>query len=269
MLAREVFIVRSRQETPQYSYECKENGDIVLHGFSINSTIQLISFNGNNFTPTTGCNNRTYSSNRFGHILIPKKCTNGENVKIKRTVVFRAVDLVIDGTTTTTSTTTIEDPTTTATAIETETTEDPMTQPPPINTGNNNGVGSIHPSFGQRNHYFRLQCNLIKQGVVDHVISHVGVKNVALLPNVFNSIGTVEMRFKSEEASTDHEKDINDLPDISTIYLGDKFYLYLKYIGEQDYYISPQNCTAYGDNEKAVVDKYGRKKQVELWTYDK
>lgn len=36
-----------------------------------------------------------------------------------------------------------------------------------------------------------------------------------------------------------------------------------------DYYISPQNCTAYGDNEKAVVDKYGRQKQVELWTYDK
>lgn len=58
-------------------------------------------------------------------------------------------------------------------------------------------------------------------------------RNVALLPQVFNSIGTVEMRFKSEEASKKNNKNLEDLPDISTVYLGDKFYMYLKYIGEQ------------------------------------
>lgn len=56
-------------------------------------------------------------------------------------------------------------------------------------------------------------------------------RNVASLPNVFNSIGTVEMRFKSEEATT--KINLEDLPDISTVYLGDKFYMYLKYIGQQ------------------------------------
>lgn len=65
------------------------------------------------------------------------------------------------------------------------------------------------------------------------IVCYFFYRNVASLPNVFNSIGTVEMRFKSEEASTDNNKDINDLPDISTVYLGDKFYMYLKYIGQQ------------------------------------
>ncbi|CAC5421703.1 unnamed protein product [Mytilus coruscus] len=34
-----------------------------------------------------------------------------------------------------------------------------------------------------------------------------------------------------------------------------------------DYSISPQNCTAYGDNERAVVEKANRTKRVQLWTY--
>lgn len=109
---------------------------------------------------------------------------------MERTVVFRSVDLVIDGTTTTTTTTeapTTKAPTTvaqttTASTLQAKNTKPRTGQPLLTNTGTP-GVtgrkkrsGKFLLSFGQRNHNFRIQCNLIKQGVVDHVIGHVGVK---------------------------------------------------------------------------------------------
>lgn len=48
---------------------------------------------------------------------------------------------------------------------------------------------------------------------------------------VFNSVGRVEMRFKTEKPKT--EEDLQYLPDLSTVYVGDKFYMILKYIGQQ------------------------------------
>lgn len=65
--------------------------------------------------------------------------------QVDRTVVFRSVDSIIDGTTTTTL--------------------DPQAIPP-ANT----------PSYGQRRHNFRIKCRMITQGVVDHVIGHMGVE---------------------------------------------------------------------------------------------
>ncbi|VDI11710.1 Hypothetical predicted protein, partial [Mytilus galloprovincialis] len=195
---------------------------------------------------------------------------------IDRIVVFRAYDSLIDGTVapptpqtiSQTPTLQLSTPKHDTPVVTTSAVNATASQNPHSGTGKRKRRGVSTPSYGQRYHYFSLQCNAIPKGVVDHVIGHVGVKNVAPLPNVFNSIGTVEMRFKSEEASKDNKKDINDLPDISTVYLGDKFYMYLKYIGQQDYSIFPQHCTAYGDGERAVVEKDTRKQKVDLWNYN-
>ena len=51
------------------------------------------------------------------------------------------------------------------------------------------------------------------------------------LPTVHNSVENVEMRFKAEERTTEGMMD--QIPDISSLYLGDKFYMYLRYMGKQ------------------------------------
>lgn len=58
-----------------------------------------------------------------------------------------------------------------------------------------------------------------------------GFRNIVPMEPVFNSVGRVEMRFKSEKPET--EEDLKYLPDISTVYVGDKFYMLLKYMGQQ------------------------------------
>lgn len=47
--------------------------------------------------------------------------------------------------------------------------------------------------------------------------------DIEQLHNVYNEIGQVEMRFKEGESL--------DKPDLSQVYIGDRFYLYLKYMG--------------------------------------
>lgn len=47
--------------------------------------------------------------------------------------------------------------------------------------------------------------------------------DIEQLHNVYNEIGQVEMRFKEGEGV--------DEPDLSQVYIGDRFYLYLKYMG--------------------------------------
>ena len=60
-------------------------------------------------------------------------------------------------------------------------------------------------------------------------------RNVVPLQKVHNSVEHVEMRFKAEERST--ELMMDQMPDISTLYLGDKFYMYLRYMGQQGMHI--------------------------------
>lgn len=43
------------------------------------------------------------------------------------------------------------------------------------------------------------------------------------------------MRFKTEKPES--EEDLKYLPDLSTVYVGDKFYMILKYIGQQGKYL--------------------------------
>jgi hypothetical protein len=60
-------------------------------------------------------------------------------------------------------------------------------------------------------------------------------RNVVPLQKVHNSVENVEMRFKAEERST--ELMMDQMPDISKLYLGDKFYMYLRYMGQQGMHI--------------------------------
>jgi hypothetical protein len=55
------------------------------------------------------------------------------------------------------------------------------------------------------------------------------------LQKVHNSVDNVEMRFKAEEGTTEGMMD--QIPDISSLYLGDKFYMYLRYMGKQGMHI--------------------------------
>ncbi|XP_071172110.1 uncharacterized protein [Mytilus edulis] len=71
------------------------------------------------------------------------------------------------------------------------------------------------------------------------------------------------MQFKSYRAET--EDALKYLPDISTVYLGDMFFMFLKYTGQQDYKIVPQSCAAY-DGGIAVTNS--AKPNVSLWSYD-
>ena len=55
------------------------------------------------------------------------------------------------------------------------------------------------------------------------------------LQTVHNSVENVEMRFKAEERTT--EEMMDQIADISSLYLGDKFYMYLRYMGKQSMHI--------------------------------
>ncbi|CAG2188292.1 unnamed protein product [Mytilus edulis] len=64
------------------------------------------------------------------------------------------------------------------------------------------------------------------------------------------------MRFKADNNI--------DLPDISEVYIGDEFYMFLQYKGESNYLIEPQNCTAFSGND---IFNSGVS-QVTLWKID-
>ena len=60
-------------------------------------------------------------------------------------------------------------------------------------------------------------------------------RKIVPLQTVHNSVENVEMRFKAEERTT--EEMMDQIPDISSLYLGDKFYMYLRYMGQQGMHI--------------------------------
>ena len=60
-------------------------------------------------------------------------------------------------------------------------------------------------------------------------------RNIVPLQTVHNSVENVEMRFKAEERTTTGM--MEQIPDISSLYLGDKFYMYLRYMGKQSMHI--------------------------------
>uniref|UniRef100_K1QQ81 Uncharacterized protein n=1 Tax=Magallana gigas TaxID=29159 RepID=K1QQ81_MAGGI len=72
----------------------------------------------------------------------------------------------------------------------------------------------------------------------------------------YMEVGSVEMRFKA----------VNDInaPDINTIYVGDEFFMYIKYKGSQTYSVVPKKCIAF----KGTIISAGEN-QVELWDWRK
>lgn len=110
---------------------------------------------------------------------------------------------------------------------------------------------------------YMLTCQQYKNGVIHNILGQFINRDTISLNPVINSVGSVEMQFKSYRAET--EDALKYLPDVSTVYLGDKFFMFLKYMGQQDYKIVPQSCSAY-DGGVAVTNSV--KPNVLLWSYD-
>ncbi|CAC5358433.1 unnamed protein product [Mytilus coruscus] len=104
-------------------------------------------------------------------------------------------------------------------------------------------------------HVFNLTCLPLKEAGVDRIaLAETGITDTEQLHNVYNEIGQVEMRFKEDESI--------DKPDVSTVYIGDRFYMYLKYMGDtKDYVIVPQTCTAYQGTFRSDYAQF-----MDLWT---
>lgn len=105
--------------------------------------------------------------------------------------------------------------------------------------------------------YFTINCKHISDdGVSKTAVRVFQNKIYDVLPENYMEVGSVEMRFKA----------VNDInfPDINTIYVGDEFFMYIKYKGSQTYSVVPKKCIAF----KGTIISAGEN-QVELWDWSK
>lgn len=105
---------------------------------------------------------------------------------------------------------------------------------------------------GLESHTFVLTCTAIST-VNRTVLRQFHLQDKETILPKQNEIGQVDMRFKAD--------DNIKLPDISEVYIGDKFYMFLQYKGVSDYIIEPQMCTAFEGND--IYDPLKRKEA--LW----
>lgn len=107
---------------------------------------------------------------------------------------------------------------------------------------------------GHGTHQFQIICNSIPSDGVNKTVVHVFRGNYYnVLPENHMEVDDVEMRFKAVNNT--------NAPDINTIYVGEKFFMFLEYKGEQPYSLVPKKCSAYlgtllGSNV------------VKLWSWD-
>lgn len=307
--------------SPQYSYECNENGDIIILGLSERSEIKILDVLGDNGQLLVP--NCSIKANQHGHAIINSNCTLTDlQIKDNRIVIFNvsngvsatsatntaprvsvfptesfsrlslfpstdyssllSTDIISSSsliwmstgsiyTTPTLSTSLLlsVSPTTTGTSATNNGTKSTsflsaqsVISPSPSIIVSSSATSQIH-SQTAASARFKIICQEFKNGYIKNVIDLLGTTNIVPMVPVFNSVGRVEMRFKTEKPKT--EEDLKYLPDISTVYVGDKFYMILKYIGQQDYKIVPQKCYAY-DGGVAVRSQTDTK--VLLWSFD-
>ncbi|XP_061168352.1 uncharacterized protein LOC133177311 [Saccostrea echinata] len=110
---------------------------------------------------------------------------------------------------------------------------------------------------GHNNHKFKIRCLNIPNAGVNKTVAHVFEGGSHILPDNQKEVSSIEMHFKSIE-------DINS-PDISEIYIGDEFFMFLKYTGVSHYEVIPKQCTAYA----GTVVPGERGKNVSLWDESK
>lgn len=90
-------------------------------------------------------------------------------------------------------------------------------------------------------HEFVLECSKISE-IERNVLRQFHLIDTETIFSKENEVGQIDMRFKAEDDIT--------LPDISEVYIGDKFYIFLQYKGVSEYMIEPQECVAYKGNDK-------------------
>lgn len=102
---------------------------------------------------------------------------------------------------------------------------------------------------GQNSHMFTVKCqSLPDRGKNVYIVHGMGLINSATV-KIPTEIETVAMHIKSEVYST--RDDVADLPDMSSVHIGDKFYMYLVYLGKDKYNIIPTKCTAFEGSHAA------------------
>lgn len=72
-------------------------------------------------------------------------------------------------------------------------------------------------------------------------------------------VGNVKMTFHKNSQAKSEE--------LSHIYTGDEFYMFLKYSGTTEYVVMPKNCSAISGNNVDLSNLWYSKKKIELWTY--
>ncbi|VDI81817.1 Hypothetical predicted protein [Mytilus galloprovincialis] len=150
-------------------------------------------------------NSRTFNETH-GKIVINSSCLSSDNFTDIRSVTFTIHDSTFDGKSSLT--------------------------PHPVD-----GIKG-----GQNLHRITVNCKpLPKSGMNVYVVHGVGLATPE--PNIPTEIKKVEMRLKSEKY--DSFKDVTQLPDVSTVYIGDKFYMYLVYLGKDQYRVIPTDCKAF------------------------
>lgn len=117
-------------------------------------------------------------------------------------------------------------------------------------------IPTTTPTGGRGTHRFEFVCKGIPDGGVNKTVVHVFQNKLNnVLPENNVDVDGVEMRFKAFQ-------DVNS-PDIDTIFVGDEFFMYIKYLGKQNYSVVPKKCSA---NSGTVLDK---EPHVDLWNQNK
>ncbi|XP_062613739.1 uncharacterized protein LOC134275469, partial [Saccostrea cucullata] len=111
-------------------------------------------------------------------------------------------------------------------------------------------------------HKFVIMCHNIRDRGINKTVAHVfQEKDFNELSKSYKEVGSVEMRFKAVNDSA--------APDINTVYTGDEFYMFIKYMGEQDYSVIPEKCTAFGEAWTSKELQTDQKNSMELWNIHK
>lgn len=91
-------------------------------------------------------------------------------------------------------------------------------------------IPTTTPTGGRGTHRFEFVCKGIPDGGVNKTVVHVFQNKLNnVLPENNVDVDGVEMRFKAF-------RDVNS-PDIDTIFVGDEFFMYIKYLGSMSYTI--------------------------------
>ncbi|XP_063442015.1 uncharacterized protein LOC134722333 [Mytilus trossulus] len=161
-----------------------------------------------NHNQTCAENKTKYTASSSGKITIHKSCLTVTNLTATRSVTFTIHDETFDG----------------------------KIRPNPLTT-------VVGLNGGQSQHTITVHCTpLPGRGIQVYVVHGVGL--ATLKPkNIPTEIEKVEMRLKSEKY--DSYDDVTKLPDVSTVYIGDKFYMYLVYLGKDQYSVIPTDCKAF------------------------